>query len=243
MHSFYSFLIIFLLNFLADAQQNLFNIPSGDITPQGRVFYQHQINAYTINNYESKSHFVIGVLKSKAEVGINIVNIPLQFQKSPTTTINDNINLYPLYPAILFTAQYKSKISSNFYSNIGTQTGFNYTSNKNNIKLLQFHYALLKYEPKPNYKFMVGTYYGNKYFIGKDELGLLAGYEIPLNKNFYLMGDFISGKNNNSVTVIGGMVNITKRIQICAGGLLPFPNSKNKYGFVLELNLLNYNLN
>jgi hypothetical protein len=40
------------------AQQNLFNIPSADITPKGKVFYQHQINLYS-DRFESKGHFVL----------------------------------------------------------------------------------------------------------------------------------------------------------------------------------------
>lgn len=37
-----------------NAQQNLFNIPSGDVTPTGEWFYQHQLNFYEIDDLEKK---------------------------------------------------------------------------------------------------------------------------------------------------------------------------------------------
>jgi hypothetical protein len=45
------------------AQQNLFNIPSGDITPQNKIFFQQQININSISKYAAKSHFVYGLCK------------------------------------------------------------------------------------------------------------------------------------------------------------------------------------
>lgn len=58
--------IVFLSLFLCCSvvsygQQNLFNIPSTDLTPKGKFFFQQQINSYSYQSYESKSHFVMGV--------------------------------------------------------------------------------------------------------------------------------------------------------------------------------------
>jgi hypothetical protein len=47
--------------YVLHAQQNLFNIPSGDITPTGEWFYQHQLNFYEVDDLETKSHFVYGI--------------------------------------------------------------------------------------------------------------------------------------------------------------------------------------
>ena len=54
-----------------DSQQNLFNIPSGDITPKNKIFYQHQFNVYN-SNLDSKSHFVYGI-GNGFDIGCNLI--------------------------------------------------------------------------------------------------------------------------------------------------------------------------
>jgi hypothetical protein len=54
------------------------------------------------------------------------------------------------------------------------------------------------------------------------------------------MGDFISGRNATSVSVLGINYLATRRLQLCLGALLPNPGSDNQSGVVLELNLLGY---
>jgi len=66
------FVSVLAMNSLpALAQQNLFNIPSGDITPKNKIFYQHQFNVYP-KKFESKAHFVYG-LGGGWDAGLNLV--------------------------------------------------------------------------------------------------------------------------------------------------------------------------
>jgi hypothetical protein len=53
------------------------------------------------------------------------------------------------------------------------------------------------------------------------------------------MGDWVSGDTKNSVSVIGGMVDVASGIQVCYGYLIPNPKSQEGHGLVLELNLFN----
>ena len=41
--------LLVLIGHVVQAQQNLFNIPSGDITQKGKIFYQNQFNVYSNN--------------------------------------------------------------------------------------------------------------------------------------------------------------------------------------------------
>ncbi|GAA3980392.1 hypothetical protein [Hymenobacter antarcticus] len=70
--------------------------------------------------------------------------------------------------------------------------------------------------------------------------GLLLGFEYPLAKKVLLMGDFISGRNATSVSVLGINYLATRRVQLCLGALVPNPGSHNRAGVVFELNLLGY---
>jgi hypothetical protein len=78
-------------------------------------------------------------------------------------------------------------------------------------------------------------------FVGQgNTFGAMLGYELKLSKRWYLMGDWVSGNNDASVAVIGGMYNLTKRIQLCAGWQIPNPSTPKDMGVVLEINLLGW---
>lgn len=79
--------ITILFTFISNvsfAQQNLFNIPSGDIAKSKKFFYQHQLNIYS-NNLESKAHSLFGLGKGW-DAGINLVAKGFYF--SPNWRIN-----------------------------------------------------------------------------------------------------------------------------------------------------------
>ena len=229
---------IFALNL--HAQQNLFNIPSGDITPKAKIFIQQQINLYSINRLESKSHFVYGYGK-RSEVGLNFVNLPIRFNnESRFTSIQDNRSNLPLYPALLLTWQHKLINKSKFNINIGTQTGINITNKFNNIRLMYMHYAISAFQIGKLGRIIAGPYFINKYMAGKSSFGLITGYELHITKKFYLMGDYKSGNHAQSATVLGAMYSINRRIQICSGYLIPFKHQGTKSAIVLELNILGF---
>ncbi|MCS6822538.1 MAG: hypothetical protein NZ551_11815 [Microscillaceae bacterium] len=227
------------------AQQNLFNIPSGDITPKRKVFYQHQFNFYRDITFESKSHFVYGLGKG-IDVGINLINLKFDLGRNRRNliVINDLPTYDPVSPMMLATFQKGFKPHKKFKVNIGTQVGTNIIERGNGNHLGHFTYTLATYEPiKGNHtRIVFGSYFTNNAFVGRgNDFGYMLGYEIPLNKRWYLMGDFISGNHSNSVAVLGGMYNISKNVQLCFGALLPnFNNVDTTEGFVLELNLLGW---
>jgi hypothetical protein len=92
-------------------------------------------------------------------------------------------------------------------------------------------------------RIVAGAYHGNRMFLGTgNDTGILLGYEMKLNKRWYLMGDWVSGSNNEGVAVLGGMYNLSKRVQLCAGWLLPNENNPKPQGVVLEINILTWDL-
>lgn len=141
----------------------------------------------------------------------------------------------------MLTCQYNLLTKKRWKINFGTQTGINETFNTDNVKILYFHYGLVSYNIDKHSKLMIGPYYVNKYLAGKEQASLMAGFEIQVSKRIYLMGDFISGTNTMPATVLGGMYCVSKRVQLCAGYLVPYPNEKSKSGIVLELNILGFN--
>jgi hypothetical protein len=231
-------------------QQNLFNIPSGDITPENNFFYQHQFNFYEFYKFESKSHFVWG-LGSGFDVGINVINKKFDLSKRKGYFVqNEYINGSALSPLALLTLQKQFKINQNIKLNIGTQIGSNFKTAWHKKKLAYFNYAVTQIELPYHIKLMGGGYTSNDAFLGVGQnVGVLLGYEIPLSKRWYLMGDYISGNHSNGVSVIGAMYNASKRLQICVGALISNRNNAqfqadfgNRFvdGIVLEINVLGW---
>jgi hypothetical protein len=127
------------------AQQNLFNIPSGDITPKNKFFYQHQFNFYALNDLESKSHVVYGVGKGW-DLGINFVDLPLKFGDGSLVSFNDDSKRKPLYPVLMFTLQKQLVIKEGqWFLNIGTQTGANLSDEFANKRLATMNYSLVRW--------------------------------------------------------------------------------------------------
>ena len=224
------------------AQQNLFNIPAGDLTPKNKFFFQQQTNLYAHNYYEAKNHLVYG-LGSGWEVGVNVVNLKMDFRRS-ATALNDRVEypVKPMTPLAQLTAQKFFFLGNRLKTSVGTQIGTNPTRLGNNARATHFTYNTWVYEPRHHVKLVVGPYLSDRGTVGKgNTVGMLAGFEFPVSKKVLMMGDFISGTNATSVSVLGLNFLATKRVQLCLGGLLPNPSSGNKPGLVFELNLLGFN--
>lgn len=235
-------MMLFLISPVCYGQQNLFNIPSGDITPQNKLFYQHQFNVYS-NKLESKSHLVYGLGKNW-DAGVNLVGKGVYFSPEWRALYNDNPDKGSVYPIVMGTLQKKFNINKHFDVNLGSQVGYNLSSKLNNKELNYYLYGLGVYHfMKGKSRIVGGLYITNTMFVGDgNTFGTMLGYEIKVGKRLYLMGDWVSGRNDASVAVLGGMYNVSKRVQVCAGWQIPNPNTPKPAGLVLELNLLGWDL-
>jgi len=231
-------IVILFPLYKSHAQQNLFNIPSADITPKAKFFYQHQLNLYAVNELETKSHVVYG-LGRNWDIGINFIDLPLRIGNGRVVSYNDNSSRKPLYPLLVATAQKQWYLTKKLQLNAGTQIGINLSSNVDNKKFAFMNYALLKWKAGKRGYVVGGPYLSNDVFVGGPSLlqpGYMMGYEYKVSSRWLLMGDFISGTHKKSQTVLGAGYNLSSRLQIFAGALLRFPNRKLQDGLVVEIN-------
>ncbi len=229
-----------ILNF-TNAQQNLFNIPSGDITHTKKIFYQHQLNIYA-DKLESKAHFVYG-LGDGWDIGANLVGKGLYFSPNWRVLHNDNAAKGAVYPILMGTVQKQFVLSEQVDINIGTQVGWNLSNKIANKEFNHFTYLIGSYHLGKSGKIVTGIYNTNDMFVGGgNTFGMMAGYEYKISKQVYLMGDWVSGNNEAGVMVLGGMMNVSKRIQLCAGWQIPNANTIKPMGLVLEFNLMGWDL-
>lgn len=238
MNKIVSILIVVLFFTKLSAQQNLFNIPSGDITKHKKFFYQHQFNFYKVDELESKSHVVYG-LGGGWDMGINFVDLPLRLNDKQIISYNSNTSRKPLYPLLMLTLQKQWKVSKYVEINIGTQVGSNLSGTIGTKRFVFFNYAIARFTPIERIHFVAGPYHTNNVFVGgppNQQIGFMAGYEYKLGKKVLLMGDFISGNHKKSQTVLGGGYTFGNRVQLFVGALLAYPNKKLQDGAVIELN-------
>jgi len=226
-------------------QQNLFNIPSGDITPKKKVFFQQQININSPSQLSAKSHFVTG-LGNNWEAGINVINMYFDFKSRPALVVSSPFNSkepYPFYPLMLLTLQKKWDLGEYVYLNAGTQSGTNIYRRLEGKRFTHFSYAMIGIQDKVNHKwkFLFGPYQTNWRMVGGgNETGYQAGTEIKLNHKWLFMMDHISGNHKNSVTVAGFTYNLKETFQLCFGWQVPNPGSDEKPALVLEINAFNF---
>lgn len=239
----YALLIFCLLVYSAptQGQQNLFNIPSGDITPGGKWFYQHQFNIYS-QKIESKGHFVYGLGKGW-DAGLNLVGKGAYFTPEWRGLYNSDAQKGAVYPVLMATVQKQWTLSDRVAINAGTQMGFNISKNVANKELNYFHYGLLCASPVAGLKVTGGGYLSNRPFIGMGNVtGVMLGFEAQVNDHFYVMGDWLSGRNDAAVAVLGGMYQATDRLQLCMGWAVPNPRTPKPAALVLEINLYGWQL-
>jgi len=218
----------------AVAQQNLFNVPDVVITAPGKVFFQEQFN-FTRSGV-SNTTFCYGVGK-ELEIGFNVFNVDLYTDPhaEPDSTPE---NLRQVSPEIMFNVARGLKFTERWHAELGAQFGVNPADSDQLTRFTNFTYFNTEYNaPGPWGKYYVGTYYANHHHAGPgNSVGLLLGTEIPLVKEkLHFMADFLSGTNDLSVGVIGGVLFIPKRWQLSAGWQFPSPGSHNMQGLVLEI--------
>lgn len=241
-HWFIVFLFFSLGNEIS-AQQNLFNIPSGDVTIKNKFFYQHQLNFYDVDQLETKSHLVYGVGRNW-DIGLNFIDLPLRVGSGRILSYNDDSNRKPLYPLLMATVQKEWHFGNKFQFNAGSQIGANIGSDLNNKRLAFMGYTLLKWKPNGRSFIVGGPYFTNDVFVGgppEIRPGYMFGYEFKLTKRWLLMGDFVSGNHKKAQTVIGAGYNLSKRVQIFTGALLRYPNGNLQDGLVIEINWYGWN--
>lgn len=211
----------------AKAQQNLFNVPSAEITQEGKVFFQQQFNiGADTGNSNTTVDYGLG---NNWEVGINLFNLDLY----PTDSTMHN-------PHFLANFQKAFDITDTYKLSFGTQTGITPPLYHSNMSIPSFSYLNNAFDSGRWGKYYLGVYYANKAYAGSgSNVGLMAGVEIPLLEGkVHFMGDVLAGNNDLSVGVVGLVWFLPSNWQLSIGAQLPVPGSNNDYGMVFEITKL-----
>ena len=225
----------------AHAQQNLFNVPSGQITKKGEVFFQQQFN-WTKPLGTSNTTLDFGLGRGW-EVGLNFLDAVL-YDRSDGGLLSSPVQVNP---DLLFNAQKGFELTEYWSLGVGGQFGFNPSPRRKDVRFLNFSWFINSFEIPEHEEFgkwYLGGYYANGPYRGPgDPGGFLLGCEIPIvPKTFSLQADWIGGNNDLSVIVLGGVYTLKSGWQVSFGAQLPTPRSNNEFGVVLELTCPGYKI-
>ncbi|TAF72487.1 MAG: hypothetical protein EAZ53_15895 [Bacteroidetes bacterium] len=232
----YKYVIIiffFIISTRVFSQQNFFNVPSSEITPKGKIFFQQQLNIYN-DNTSGSSTFNYGVFKN-FEIGLNAFGIAYDYNKN--YFLKNNLNEIPIFPSLGFNAQKKFDISADYSIGLGFQNLISISA-----KVENYFFLNNKFEFK-RLKFIFGMYTGNDNYFGLEtrgisdfkHLGIQGGFEFDLWKNkLFLQSDWMSGKTPSSNLIIGLVYKAQKSIFFSLGYSVPNYNLTSQQAIIFE---------
>lgn len=224
----------------ANAQQNLFNVPSGIITEKGDLFFQQQFN---LLRHSGVSNTTTGFgLGDGWEAGFNVFDFTFYDSTPPPASLQPAEDSQVNFD-LMFNVQKGFNLTDWWHLGIGTQAGFNPSRRTASMKFQNFSWAINSFEiPGPHRpwgKLFAGAYYSNEHYGGfGNRFGAMLGTEIPIIEHkLAFQADALLGTNDLSVIVIGGVYEFQCGWQLSLGWQLPAPGSSNDQGLVVEFTL------
>lgn len=220
----------------AVAQQNLFNVPSGIITPKGEMFFQQQFNINSLSG-TSNSTFAFG-LGDGWEAGLNLLNYYM-YDKTKKTAADPDAPKAPGNPDLMLNVQKGFTVTDFWKTGIGTQAGLNPSMYHSDTHFQNYSWWINSFELEHHKEFgkwYAGLCYSNQAFSGQGHrLATLVGVEIPIIENrLSFQCDGVLGNNDLCVMVLGGVYTFKNHWQLSLGAQVPSPASGNTHGVVIE---------
>jgi hypothetical protein len=236
-------LTVFLLGCVVGCigQQNLFNVPTSDITERHKLFYQQQLN-FTDGLIQFNTTFSYGLGKNM-EAGLNVIGLNVNTTSSgPFFLTNGNTAAPPVYPFYTFNFQKAFPLNDIFKVALGTQAGWSVQMNFGTY----IYSNMVTILPRIKTKIITGLYWGSDSFLGpedrsfllptKSTLGSQIGLEQPiLNEKVFLIAENISGKHTLGETSLGAAWRFTDHWVWSMAYQFPNPSGNSSKALVVEL--------
>lgn len=215
-----------LLSMPACAQQNLFNVPSAELTKTKHLFVQEQINCNSV--LESNTTLSAGLTKN-LEAGINLFNATLYSFKADDPASFSGTDL-------LVNVQYALCNTERYFVSAGTQSGVNV----GNGSFSTSDYIINSFRFHDRFKVIGGAYTTNPLMQADHPAGgFLGGFDLAVVRNkLNMTADIIAGNNTMSVWVAGFTWFIRSNRALSFGYQHPSFTTNNPSGVVLELTFL-----
>lgn len=218
------------------SQQNFINVPSSEITPKNKLFFQQQLNINELIQSNTTLDYGLG---RNFEVGINILGLNYS-SKMASFLQNDSLDRDPYNPLVLINGLKKIELYPNTSVSLGGQLGLNFFDKLISPQKAFLTYLNLSFDDKfiPNSRFVLGGYYNSLHYGGEgSRLSFWLAAEVPLNNKVHLMSESIIGSNALSYTSLGVIYFLTKKMPITFGIQLPNVQA-NAAALVIEFTII-----
>jgi hypothetical protein len=219
-------------------QQNLFNVPTGDLTIEGRLFFQEQLNVFP-GNIQSSSILSLG-LSDQFEFGIDMLNLNIR-NGDPWKIVSDSGDCGGVVsPQLMVTSLFSRPVNNWWKASMGIQMGTGVVT-PIAARFLTFFYTVHTFQLMGKARLIVGGYFASPGLTGLNSnvVDLLLGLQIPFWDNrFEFVADYVGGSNAIGVSVLGLSANVSPLFSISAGIQLPNSDQFNQLGGVLNLTFL-----
>ncbi len=228
-------LLLWVFGYYATAQQNIFNVPSVEVTLPGKIFFQQQVNfGHAI---QSNTTFDYG-LKRHMEIGFNVLNVDYSTSKKRfvVNPEKDTVTASGYSPLLMLNYLKQWQLSESVKIGAGTQMGANIPI-YGDAKFVGFYYLSSSCSFfKDHLKTDAGIFYGNRFILGTGYTpGIMLGYEWSiLHDKVHLTGDWLSGAHDMGEAVIGFVIYPEKAIPLSFGYQIP-NSSAGSSAFVFEV--------
>lgn len=213
-----------LINENSFAQQNLFNVPSAEITKQKQFFIQQQFNFLSTGVSNTTLDYGLG---NGWEIGINLFNVEIYSHQNQWNN-----------PLFLVNFQKGIELAPFWKIGLGSQSGTTLPIYENRFQLASFNYLNNAFNLGRWGKYYLGAYYANQGYVGAGtNVSFMVGAELPtMIDSVHIMADYIGGNNNIGTAVIGLVWETTPHWQLSLGAQVPTPESgSHEYGVVVEV--------
>lgn len=224
------FILILTLNLFLKcyAQQTVFNVPSADVTPEGKLFLQHesQFRPYPPHAFWLGTHYSAVGIGHNTELDATLFNV--------SAPVSDNITLGLGFKSAMPIAGLKEKFPER---ELKLTVGSEVLVSLQGEGVGNWSYAHLSGRvPKLNTRLTAGVSVGTKQLFGRDAVCFIGAVEQPVTEKFSLIADYYSGKENYAGFLIAGFsYKLPKNTAVYAGFQIPNNESNGRSGFVIEV--------
>lgn len=218
--------LVLLGNMPVSAQQTVFNVPSAEITPKGKIFLQHesQFRPYKPRQFWLGTHYGALGVGHNTEITVTLFDVA----SPPTNTIDLGAGFKSVIPIL------KKRFPNQEFKLIG---GSELVFGLQGGDLGNWTYVEASGRlPKLRTRLTGGFNYGTKHIFGKETHGFIGAIEQPVTKKFSIIADWYSGDSAYGLLIPGFAYQATDTLAIFAGYQIPNPSNKLlPSGFVIEI--------
>jgi hypothetical protein len=214
----------------AAAQQTIFNVPSADVTPKGRLFVQHESQFKPVgkDTFLSNTEYGAVGIGHNTELDVTVYNVNAPASRAVAVGAGFKSAIPFTLPGVSPERELKWTVGTQFPVAVQGRGGVgNWTYSHVSTRL-----------PRLNTRLTAGVSVGTRQIFGRNAVAFIGGVEQPVGKKVTVVADWFSGTHSLGLLIVGGSVALPHDTTLYMGYQLPNTERSGRQGIVLELSKL-----